>query len=121
MSEQKAQENQQSKAPQKGQKGRSPTRPQRGKKQFDTSELATFLETINVGVTPTIHVNGTSNPTAVITVDFGSPIQSVRLSQDQVQDLMTRMRKTSREMFSHEVNIRVSSDHQNGIFWASVT
>lgn len=119
MTEQKAQSNQDPKAQNKGRKVR-PEAKVRGKRSFDASELTQFLDTLNVGVTPVIHVNGTTNPTAVLTIDFGAPLNPVRLTQDQVQDLMGRMRKATRELYSNDVNVRVSMDHQNGIYWASV-
>lgn len=117
MTEQKAQENQRNKTSQKVKN----VRPQRGKRQFDPSELRGFLDTLTVGVTPSIHVNGISHPTAVVTVDFGAPLQPVRLTQEQVQELMARMRKATKDLFGSEINVRVSSDHHNGVFWSSVS
>ncbi len=119
MSEQKAQSNQAPKTAQKARKPRPEVRVGRGKR-FDATELQAYLDTLSVGVVPSIHFNGTIHPTAIIAVDFGAPISPVRLSQDQVQELMTKMRKVTRDLYSNEVNIRVSSDHQNGIFWASI-
>jgi hypothetical protein len=91
----------------------------RKQKVADVSGLQTYLGTLGV-IRPSVHVNGTSHPTAVIAVDLGAPKTPTRLTQEQAQELIARLRKTTRDLYKDEVNIRVSSDHHNGIFWSSV-
>lgn len=92
---------------------------QKARKSADTSSLQSFIDTLGV-IRPSIHVNGTNHPTAVVTIDLGAPLNPTRLSQEQAQELIARLRKLTREFYKDEVNIRVSSDHHNGIFWSSV-
>ena len=93
--------------------------PRAQKKVADTSFLQTYLDTLGL-VRPSVHVNGTAHPTAVVTVDLGAPKAPNRLSQEQAQELIQRLRKTTRDLYKDEVNIRVSSDNHNGVFWSSV-
>jgi hypothetical protein len=95
-------------------------KPKAVKKVLDTSELRSWLDSQAFPVFPSITVNGTNHPTAVITVDFGSPIVALRLSTDQAEKLHARLRSLTRDLYSNEVNVRVSSDPQNGVFWSTV-
>lgn len=72
-----------------------------------------------------IHVNGKEHPGAVLTVDFGAPLQSVRLNSEQNQELAGALRRAAKEVMrgreNRDMNIRVSSDNYGGlIYWASV-
>lgn len=108
------------------QKGRRPRtdapRNSRGPRRIDTFELRNWLSELNLGIVPTVHVNGPQHSSAVITVDFGSPIPSIRLSSEQSQELNSRLRRLTKELYSRDdVNVRVSSDNQNGVYWSSVS
>ena len=111
-----------SKAPAKAQRKEKTTtaRPRVSRKSADTSELRAWLDSQAFQVHPDIHVNGPNHPTAVIAVDFGSPIGAVRLTSDQAEKLGQRLKSLTRDLYSNEVNVRVSSDNQNGVFWTSV-
>jgi hypothetical protein len=104
---------------QKARPRKSAPRATKTKKVADTSSLQSYLETLNV-IRPSIHVNGPAHSTAVVTVDLGAPLNPTRLSQEQAQELISRLRRVTRELYKDDVNIRVSSDHHNGIFWSSV-
>jgi hypothetical protein len=91
----------------------------RARKPADTSALQSYLDTLGL-VRPSVHVNGTIHPTAVVTIDLGVPKEPTRLTQEQAQELISRLRKLTRDLYKDDVNIRVSSDHHNGIFWSSV-
>lgn len=85
-------------------------------------ELENYLNTLNVKVKPAIHVNGKDHPTALVVVDFGTPIEAVRLSSEQSQELASKLRKFARELVSANANVRVSSDNYCGVvFFASLS
>lgn len=97
------------------------TRPQKpSRRGINTTEIIDFLSTIDTHVTPTLHVNGPHHPTAVMSVDFGAPLQPVRLTSEVVQELQTLMRGLTRELYAGDVNVRFSADNSNGVFWTSV-
>lgn len=89
------------------------------KKTVDTTSLQKYLDTLGL-VRPTIHVNGPSYPTAVVTIDLGSPLDGVKLQSEQSQEMVAQLRRLTRDMFKDNVNVRVSFDNNNGICWASV-
>lgn len=87
----------------------------------DLAEFNTFLSTIECEVKPTIHVNGSAHSSAIVTVDFGSPIEQFRLTSDDNADVTERLRHLARTIVARDtVNIRISYDAPNGIFWASI-
>lgn len=91
-------------------------------RRIDTFELRNWLSELNLGIVPAVHVNGTQHSSAVITVDFGSPIPSIRLTSEQAQELNSRLRRLTKELYTRDdVNVRVSSDNQNGVHWSSVS
>jgi hypothetical protein len=114
-------ENNGSRQSQKGRKPAPTARSGKGQKKPETGDLRQFIDSLGLHVNGSIRLNGPAHPTAVLTVDFGSPLQSVRLSPEQGQELTRRMRAVAREFYKDEVNVRVSADHQNGVYWASVT
>jgi hypothetical protein len=84
-------------------------------------ELESFLTSLNLPINPAIHVNGKEHPTAVVVVDFGSPLDPVRLNSELSQELASKIRKFTRDLITKEANIRVSSDNYNGVvYWASI-
>lgn len=90
----------------------------RGRGSLDLTPMKAFLASLDVGVTPTLHVNGHSYSTAIVTVDFGSPLTPIKLTQEQTQDLTDRLRRLARDIIGRDANVRVSHDSSNGIFWA---
>lgn len=82
------------------------------------SDLQSLLSTFGDEPRVSLHVNGAAFPGAVLAVDFGP--KSFRMNAEQMQDLVGRMRRASREIIGKDVNIRVSNDAHNGIWWASV-
>lgn len=70
---------------------------------------------------PILHINGPNYPTAVITVDFGTPLEDVKLSPELAGDLVNRMRTATKTLCrDKEANARVQSDNSNGIWWSSI-
>jgi hypothetical protein len=85
-------------------------------------DLENFLNDLQLHVKPAIHVNGKDHPTALVVVDFGAPLQQVKLSTEQSQDLTAKLRKFARDVAVKDANIRISSDNYLGlVFWASST
>ncbi len=93
-------------------------------KTFNSStrnDLDQFLNSLDLEVRPSIHVNGREHPTAIVVVDFGSPKHPVRLNSEQNQELTGKLRKLTKDLLNKDVYIRVGSDNYNGvIYWTSV-
>lgn len=88
------------------------------KPNFD--EFQTWLSSLGLS-NPVLHVNGAVHPGAVLTVDFGTPLVEQKLEAEQSAELVTRMRTATRTLLhDKEVNIRVSNDATNGIWWTTV-
>ncbi len=87
---------------------------------MDLGDFKSWLAGLDVGVNPTIHVNGHHYPQAVISVDFGQPLRSAKLSQEQSADLIVYMRRATSDVMGRDSNVRVSYDHQHGVYWTSV-
>jgi hypothetical protein len=86
-----------------------------------SQEVRKFLTTLEVEVAPHLHINGPHFNTAVLVVDFGTPLKPIKLTGEQTQDLTARMRKLTRELLgSRDVTIRVNNDYHNGIYWTSI-
>lgn len=86
----------------------------------DAAPLREWLASLDLPVKPVVHINGYAFTSAVLTVDFGSPLKPVKLAYEQSQELMDRMRKLTKEIIGREVNVRISHDGPNGVYWASV-
>jgi hypothetical protein len=70
---------------------------------------------------PILHVNGASYSSAVVTVDFGSPLEEQKLTPEVAGELVTRIRSLTRNLSKgNDSNIRVQNDTGNGIWWSSI-
>lgn len=88
----------------------------------DVASLREYLASLQLGVTPTVHVNGHAFQMALVTVDFGQPLKSAKLNQEQNAEFTDRLKRLAREVLGRETaNIRVSYDGSHGVFWASVS
>ncbi len=87
----------------------------------DLTELKTFLETIEATVPPSIHINGTNYPNCVLAVDFGQPLKPTKLSNEQQGELGAHLKRATKIVMNKEVNVRVSSDPQTGIWWTTAS
>lgn len=100
----------------KNSKRPAPTR----RRDADTTALTTFLSGLNIGVKPTFHVNGSQFLTAVVTVDLGEPLKSVKLTADQDQTLTGLLRHLATDITGRtEGRITIHRDHHRGIYWAN--
>jgi hypothetical protein len=85
------------------------------------SDLEYFLSSLDLPNKPSIHVNGKEHPTALVVVDFGAPLEAVRLNSELSQELAGRLRRFARDLLTKESTIRVSTDNYNGVvYWASI-
>lgn len=95
----------------------------RARRVIDTASLAEFLAGLDLGYTPTIHVNGHAYQMALVTVDFGQPLKPVKLNPEQNAEFTDRLRKLAREVLNRgeNANVRVSHDLTAGlVYYASV-
>ena len=83
-------------------------------------QLKNWLNTLNLGINPTVHVNPQYNG-AMVVVDVGQPIKQVRLNGEQITELSQRLKRTVKEIIGKDASIRVSADNGHGIHWASVS
>lgn len=98
---------------------RTPVRTRRP--SADIAPLREYLDTLELSVTPDIHINGHAYASALVTVDFGQPLKPAKLTQDQGAVFSDLLRKLAREVLNREgANIRVSYDSYNGVYWASI-
>lgn len=93
----------------------------RQRSTVELQDLKTWVSTLQLGaVTPKVHVNGHTHPTALVVVDLGSPLKQVRLTGEQVAELHQRLRRVAKEILNRDAQVRATADHPNGIHWASV-
>jgi hypothetical protein len=101
-------------------KGAAPVRASR-RPVADVKPLREYLSSLELGVTPTIHINGHAFTSALVSVDFGQPLKPAKLNQDQGAVFSEMLRKLAREIVNREnANIRISYDSSNGVYWASI-
>lgn len=93
------------------------------KKRTKKPEFDDFrLWLTNIGMqNPVLHVNGIAHGTAVLTVDFGTPLVEQKLDSDQNAELVNRMRMATKSLYhDKDVNVRVQNDTFYGVWWTSV-
>lgn len=89
------------------------------RRSYDIAPVAEYLASLDLGVTPTIHVNGHSFQMALVTVDFGQPLKPIKLSAEQNQEFTDRLRKLARDIIGRDA-VRVSHDLTGGlVYYAS--
>jgi len=96
----------------------------RTKRVVSTNEmidLKQWLIDLNLGVIPTVHVNGPLYTTCVLAVDFGTPLKGIKLTPEQSSELVTRLRGVTKIVMSKEVKVGVLTDHSAGIWWTTVS
>lgn len=93
----------------------------RQKKDTEAEDFRGWLTSLGLLSVPTLHVNGTSHPMAVITVDFGTPLdEPTKLTTEQNAELMARMKTMTRTLCKSESNVRVQNDSSNGVWWSTI-
>ncbi len=94
--------------------------PRRAPSTVELKELEGWLASLQIGIKPSVKVNGSHYPTALLVVDLGQPLKQIRLNSEQSGELGQRLRRTARELLGRDVAIRVSADNSHGIHWASL-
>lgn len=97
---------------------------QRKVRLSELDEFRVWLANLGFQAEPKVHVNGSSHSTAVVVVDFGTPlIEPAKLTPEQTAELIGHVRTTTRSLYhrDREINVRVQNDSANGIWWANVT
>lgn len=68
---------------------------------------------------PSLKVNGSSFTTAVIAVDFGSPLEPIKLTSEQNSELHSRMKELTTALTGRRT-VRVNFDHNNGVYFTNI-
>jgi hypothetical protein len=68
-------------------------------------------------IRPSLVVNSGYN-LAVLVVDFGAGLESVKLETDQFSEFTKLMKAATKEVTGRDVSVRMSVD--NGIHWTSI-
>jgi hypothetical protein len=87
----------------------------------EVEDFKMWLSTLEVGVTPSVHINGSEYDTCVMTVDFGVPLEPVPLTPEQSSELVTRLRNATKFIMNNDVKVGVMNDASNGIWWTTAT
>ena len=87
----------------------------------DHTEFKAWLAALEGANNPTLHINGKAYTSCLLTVDFGTPLESYRLDNAQQSDLVNFMRQAGRAILSNEnASIRCTPDNSNGVWFASL-
>jgi hypothetical protein len=92
-------------------------------KQKSKNEIEDFkiwLKTLPTA--PKLHVNGAEYSAAIISIDFGTPLEEApKMTTEQNAELVAKMKSSTRFLYNKpDMNVRVQSDTNNGIWWTSI-
>jgi len=95
-----------------------PTRLQRAKSLPSVVALSSYAARLPTPAT--LHVNGPNHPTAIITLDFGQPLNFERPERAEAEELAARLRRAAADIMEMpEQKIHFDMDHAHGVWWAS--
>lgn len=83
-------------------------------------EFRKWLAALDLGIIPTVHVNGAPFTNCILAVDFGNPLKGIKFTPEQSVELVTRIRGATKSILDRDIKISVMSDHANGVWWTSV-
>ncbi|CAM6054493.1 unnamed protein product [Sphagnum tenellum] len=90
--------------------------------EAEMAEFKAWLLTLELGITPSVHVNGPAFPTCVLAVDFGTPKKAIKLTTEQGSELVSRMRTITKTVMTRgDVKVGVLNDHSTGVWWTSIS
>lgn len=90
----------------------------KAKQNTQLTALKDWLRSITTDkVRPSVHVNNNYN-LAVVVVDFGSPLEPVKLEPEQFTEMTRLIKSATKEVVGRESSVRLSVD--NGVYWTSV-
>jgi hypothetical protein len=81
--------------------------------------LRAWLQTLDLPFKPGLHINGLPFTSALVAVDFGQPLEPIRITPEQKLELLERIRKLTCIVLDRETYVNVENDN-NGIYWSSV-
>ena len=88
------------------------------------SEIEDFKSWLsNLPSSPNLHVNGADYSSAVLCVDFGTPLEElVKLTFEQNAEIMSKMKSITRNLFNKpDLNVRIQTDSNNGVWWSAIS
>jgi hypothetical protein len=94
--------------------------PKRLSTQEVVDEFKTWLNGLDLGVSPAVHINGAEFTDCVLSVDFGTPLKGIRLTTEQNAEMVNRLRNVTKHVMNKEVKVGVLNDHSNGIWWTTI-
>lgn len=89
----------------------------------DLTNLIDWCQKLDFVAKPSIHVNGSAfQNLSILTVDFGTPLEQQRLSDEQEVELARLMTFASNEVLGRDrsSNVAVNNELREGIWWTSV-
>ncbi len=90
----------------------------KSKSSAHLNNLKNWLVALDTGdVKPSIHINSGYN-LAVIVVDFGSPVEPIKLNSDQFTEFSKLVKAATKEVINKDTSVRLSVD--NGVHWTSI-
>ncbi len=93
----------------------------RQKKSTELDDFKSWVSALEGVILPNVHVNGKDFSMAVLTVDFGTPLDETnKLTSEQSAELVGKMKTVTKSFYKDDVNVRVQNDSNNGIWWTSV-
>lgn len=99
---------------------RRPRQPAKRPLTAEVTDFKVWLKALDLGIDPNVHINGCQHLACVVTVDFGTPKGGVKLTNEQISDLVYRMRAMTRTVMGREVKVGVMNDATNGIWWTNI-
>jgi hypothetical protein len=91
------------------------------KKDSEVEDFKSWLMSLGMTHSPKLHVNGVSHSMAVVTIDFGTPLEELtKMTSEQNAELMARLKNLTKSLHKNDVNVRVQNDTNNGIWWSTV-
>lgn len=98
-----------------------PKRKLRQKKSSEMEDFNLWLGGLDLISAPNLHINGRDYSMAVLTVDFGVPLDEPnKLTSEQTAELVGKMKIVTKSLYKSDVNVRVQNDSTNGVWWTSV-
>lgn len=83
------------------------------------TELRTWLHALDLPFKPGLHINGLPWSEAMLAVDFGQPIEPIRISTEEKEELIGKMRSATCALLGRQTVVDVQND-RNGIYWTAI-
>jgi hypothetical protein len=105
----------------RGKKSRGETPAAKARRLIEASNLHAYLRDLGLPVQPTIHINGPAFASAVVVVDFGQPLEPIKLTDDENAEVTEYLRQLTRTVIGKNINLPVEVDTKNGlVYWSKL-